>query len=88
MSSSDKMSQLREKMSQMAIRSTCPHHPSLTVEFFCPICFVPVCVHCKMVGSHSTGEASQHKLVGIAEAYTKAFSESQQVFYIYIKSCL
>lgn len=28
---------------------TCPVHPQLTVEFFCPICQGPVCVHCKVL---------------------------------------
>lgn len=41
-------------------------------DFFDPIDYVPVSIRDKMVGSHSTGEASQHKLIGIADAYDAA----------------
>eukprot|EP00742_Colponemidia_sp_Colp-10_P004319 GILJ01004608.1.p1 GENE.GILJ01004608.1~~GILJ01004608.1.p1 ORF type:complete len:562 (-),score=83.28 GILJ01004608.1:168-1853(-) len=57
----------------------CSTHPDVTVEFFCPTCHVPVCVHCKMVGTHSAGEAASHKLIGIADAYKGALSASQKM---------
>ena len=47
-------------------------------DFFDPILYVPVSVRDKMVGSHSTGEASQHKLIGIGDAYELALKESQK----------
>lgn len=47
-------------------------HPSQVVEFFDPVLHTPVCVHCKMVGSHSSGEAAMHRLVGIDAAYRDA----------------
>ena len=31
-----------------------------------------------MVGSHSTGEAAQHKLIGIGDAYEMAMKESKK----------
>lgn len=49
--------------------STCRHHPDKLVEFFCPTCSRPVCVHCKMVGHHSTGDTARHKLITVAEAF-------------------
>lgn len=55
--------------------SSCRIHPDKIVEFFCPSCSRPVCVHCKMVGHHSTGDAARHKLVTIAEAF-KSVAES------------
>ena len=55
--------------------STCRIHPDKIVEFFCPSCSRPVCVHCKMVGHHSTGDAARHKLITIAEAF-KSVAES------------
>lgn len=55
--------------------SSCRIHPDKIVEFFCPSCSRPVCVHCKMVGHHSTGDASRHKLITIAEAF-KSVAES------------
>ena len=47
-------------------------------DFFDPILYVPVSVRDKMVGSHSTGEAAQHKLIGIGDAYEMAIKESKK----------
>lgn len=55
--------------------SMCRQHSDKYVEFFCPTCSRPVCVHCKMVGHHSTGEAARHKLITVAEAF-KGVSEA------------
>lgn len=55
--------------------SNCRSHPDKLVEFFCPSCSKPVCVHCKMIGHHSVGEAAKHKLITVAEAY-KGVSEA------------
>lgn len=55
--------------------SACRQHPDKLVEFFCPSCSRPVCVHCKMVGHHSTGDAARHKLITVAEAF-RGVSES------------
>ncbi len=57
--------------------SHCRTHPDKIVEFFCPTCSKPVCVHCKMVGHHSVGEAARHKLITVAEAF-RTVSESSQ----------
>ncbi|KAJ1502926.1 hypothetical protein HMI54_002780 [Coelomomyces lativittatus] len=56
---------------------TCRHHPEKLVEFFCSTCHIPVCVHCKMVGHHCSGEAALHKLVSVSEAYHSVMAESQ-----------
>jgi len=48
-------------------------------DFFDPVLYVPVSVRDKMVGSHSTGENAQHKLIGIGDAYEVAISESLKV---------
>ena len=45
-------------------------------DFFDPILYIPVSVRDKMVGSHSTGDAAQHKLIGIGDAYDAAVAES------------
>jgi len=42
--------------SSLTIRSMCPKHPKQSVQFFDPILHVPVCIHCKMTGSHARGE--------------------------------
>eukprot|EP01105_Mastigella_eilhardi_P016383 TRINITY_DN3742_c0_g1_i1.p1 TRINITY_DN3742_c0_g1~~TRINITY_DN3742_c0_g1_i1.p1 ORF type:complete len:285 (+),score=73.89 TRINITY_DN3742_c0_g1_i1:1000-1854(+) len=48
------------------------------VEFFCTECQVPVCVHCKMIGNHSTTEMYSHKLVPITQAYSHALTRSSK----------
>eukprot|EP00834_Sanchytrium_tribonematis_P002257 NODE_66_length_25735_cov_0.318497.p3 type:complete len:499 gc:universal NODE_66_length_25735_cov_0.318497:1619-123(-) len=53
----------------------CHHHPDKLVEFFCSTCRIPVCVYCKMIGNHSTGESSKHQLVGMNEAYQAVIQE-------------
>jgi hypothetical protein len=58
------------------ISKQCGTHPDKNIEFFCPACNVPVCVHCKMIGHHSTGEASKHQLVGVNEAYHSVLESS------------
>lgn len=55
--------------------SYCRSHHDKIVEFFCPTCSKPVCVHCKMIGNHASGEASKHKLITVAEAF-RSVSES------------
>lgn len=56
----------------------CRHHKDKLVEFFCPECHVPVCVHCKMVGNHSSGDAARHQLVSVAESYQTVLAESMR----------
>ncbi|KAI9139074.1 hypothetical protein BKA69DRAFT_697645 [Paraphysoderma sedebokerense] len=58
------------------IFGNCRHHPEKLYEFFCSQCHVPVCVFCKMVGHHSSGEAAKHKLVSVAEAYQSVLQEA------------
>jgi len=45
-------------------------------DFFDPVLYAPVSVRDKMMGSHSTGEYAQHKLIGISDAFESALSES------------
>lgn len=54
---------------QEEIYGYCTDHKNIEREFFCTICRVPVCVHCKMIGSHSSGSFASHKLTPIQEAY-------------------
>ena len=49
--------------------STCPIHAGKPVEFYDPVLNVPICVYCKMVGSHSSGDAVKHRLIGVEEGY-------------------
>jgi len=53
---------------------SCPIHPGVVVEHFCFQCLQPVCVECKMSGSHSTGPAAKHALIPIKEAFEAAIS--------------
>ncbi len=59
-------------------KSKCPFHANMDVEFFCPECDVPVCIYCKMVGSHSQGEANNHRLIGVRVAWKQAIDEASE----------
>jgi len=58
------------------INGFCNQHKDKIIEFFCSQCHIPVCVYCKMVGHHSSGEAAKHKLVSVSEAYQTVCQES------------
>ncbi|KAL0232185.1 hypothetical protein PCE1_003181 [Barthelona sp. PCE] len=53
----------------------CPEH-GLPYQFFCPECYMPVCLHCKMIGHHSSGPAASHKLVPLSDFYNKKMQEN------------
>ncbi|KAK1947316.1 Zinc finger protein CONSTANS-LIKE 4 [Phytophthora citrophthora] len=57
---------------------TCRTHHGKKVEFYCPVCQVPVCVTCKMVGDHSIGEKGSHRLLTVADAYESSIRESHR----------
>lgn len=61
-----------------AITTNCAQHRSELVKYYCPTCNVPVCVNCKMVGDHSCGEFSNHRVVVIKDAYTASIEESSR----------
>lgn len=56
----------------------CSQHPEYTLEFYCPIDNEPLCVYCKINGSHNAGEKVGHTLVKISEIYSKALMESKE----------
>ena len=53
------------------------------VEFFCKVCNLPICSYCKVVGSHSKGDAMNHPYEDIYTAYVKFNPESNEI----IKLC-
>jgi vacuolar-type H+-ATPase subunit D/Vma8 len=56
----------------------CPTHQKQPLEFWDSVWNMPVCVYCKMVGSHSAGDAATHPLIPIAEAYTQALAAARK----------
>eukprot|EP00758_Cryptobia_borreli_P019960 Tbor_TRINITY_DN930_c0_g1::TRINITY_DN930_c0_g1_i1::g.21204::m.21204 len=56
----------------------CKEHTNMPVQFYDPIAHVPVCVHCKMSGSHSAGENAKHPLVPIQDAYISTMEELER----------
>ncbi|OMJ66336.1 hypothetical protein SteCoe_36843 [Stentor coeruleus] len=56
----------------------CAFHIESNVEFYCVTCMLPLCVNCKMIGSHSTPETSTHIFERISEAYQRALSEAAE----------
>lgn len=56
----------------------CREHINMPVQFFDPVAHVPVCIHCKMTGSHSTGEYANHQLVPIQDAYQSSMEDLER----------
>lgn len=56
----------------------CKEHTNMPVQFFDPVAHVAVCIHCKMTGSHSTGEYATHQLVPIQEAYQSSMEDLER----------
>jgi len=47
----------------------CPTHLDTEASEYCIECRVPLCKHCRSLGSHSSGEAAGHRIIGLFEAY-------------------
>ena len=62
----------------------CPEHPGSIVKYYCPKCHVPVCVECKINGSHSKSETNKHKLVPIDQAYNGAHDNVNSINPTYV----
>ena len=60
---------LSEAMGSM---ENCPIHSEIKVEYYCTKCRMPVCMRCKMTGSHAKGENASHPLIPIKDAYDRA----------------
>lgn len=56
----------------------CKEHTNMPIQFFDPIAHIPVCIHCKMSGSHSIGENATHQLVPIQEAYQSSMEDLER----------
>lgn len=57
----------------------CPSHPDQKLELYCTVDHQPLCVYCKIAGSHSAGESAGHPLVKISDAYNKSIAESREI---------
>lgn len=49
----------------------CIFDPEYDVEFYCKTCNLALCSYCKVLGSHSKGNASTHQLEEIADVFSK-----------------
>lgn len=47
----------------------CPDHPDTEVDEFCKECRIPICPHCRTLGSHSMGDAAKHRCMKLIDAY-------------------
>lgn len=47
----------------------CPTHLDTEADKYCIECRVPLCKHCRSLGSHSSGEAAGHRIIGLLEAH-------------------
>lgn len=57
----------------------CREHSDMVLEYFCNTCKVPICIHCKMAGSHSLPSTADHVLLPIQDAYRRAVTESREL---------
>lgn len=57
----------------------CGAHPDNTLEYYCQVCSVTLCVYCKISGSHSTGEATSHPLIRLSDAYQKSLQQAKEI---------
>eukprot|EP00698_Gefionella_okellyi_P026326 TRINITY_DN9979_c0_g1_i1.p1 TRINITY_DN9979_c0_g1~~TRINITY_DN9979_c0_g1_i1.p1 ORF type:complete len:611 (-),score=136.11 TRINITY_DN9979_c0_g1_i1:121-1908(-) len=62
---------VRVPLHEAPATAKCNEH-NVQADYFDSITNSVVCVHCKMVGSHSTGENAQHRLISLSEAYKTA----------------
>lgn len=53
----------------------CPVHPDVAVAYYCTKCHCPVCLECKVKGSHSKGDQAKHRLVDLSKAYDDALAQ-------------
>lgn len=47
----------------------CYYDPENDVEFYCKTCNMPICAYCKVIGTHSKGDALKHELIDIVKVY-------------------
>jgi len=47
----------------------CPDHPDTECDEFCKECRLPLCPHCRSLGSHSMGDAAKHRCMKLIDAY-------------------
>ena len=68
-----------------ALMEYCPFHKDTRVEYYCTECQTPVCIECKMIGSHSKGPAASHTLISIKQAYQDAIDAASKEDPIFTK---
>ena len=63
----------------------CPEHPQLDVLYYCTKCHTPICLDCKVKGSHAHGDPSKHKLIPIEQAYKEAMTQLKKPDPVFIE---
>jgi hypothetical protein len=58
----------------------CYYDPDKDVEFFCLTCNMPICAYCKVIGTHSKGDALKHKLEDIEKVYKESNPVDSDVY--------
>lgn len=61
----------KEQLKSKIKTGKCIFDPDKDVEFYCTNCKLTICSYCKVIGSHSKGEAAMHQLEDIVVAYNK-----------------
>ena len=68
----------REKVDKMKA-GKCYFDLDKDVEFFCRTCNLPICAYCKVIGSHSKGNALDHVLEDIVNVHKMNDPQSNEV---------
>ena len=63
----------------------CPEHPNLEVLYYCTKCHMPICLDCKVKGTHAHGDPAKHKLIPIEQAYKDTMESLKKPDYFAIE---
>jgi hypothetical protein len=55
----------------------CEAHPDQLVNFYCDTCDIPICLNCKLFGTHASGESSTHGIIDINKVYQNAKNDAK-----------
>lgn len=57
----------------------CPEHPDMEADEYCTECELPICSHCKTMGSHGSEAFARHKRIPILDAYRSTLRAGRDV---------
>jgi hypothetical protein len=64
----------------------CGNNHDKEVEYYCTVCKTTICSYCKLVESHSKGEAATHHTIDVYDHYCKLHEEGSDTYKM-LESC-